>query len=92
MTTQRCPDPRTRPVLTVYGAQYEQDLRLQLFVLAALIGAVLSTALAADRKQDQFSAVRDRGFDTMDQCVATISAAAEAAFAPPTAETQRIPR
>jgi len=45
-----------------------------LFVLAALIGAVLSTALAASYcKQDQFSAVWDRGFDTMDQCVATIS-------------------
>lgn len=45
-----------------------------LFVLAALIGAVLSTALAASYcKQDQFSAVRDCGFDTMDQCVAAIS-------------------
>lgn len=45
-----------------------------LFVLAALIGAVLSTALAASYcRQDQFSAVRDCGFDTMDQCVATIS-------------------
>ena len=45
-----------------------------LIVFAGLIGAVLSTALAASYcKQDRFSAVRDCGFDTMDQCVATIS-------------------
>jgi formate-dependent phosphoribosylglycinamide formyltransferase (GAR transformylase) len=50
-----------------------------LLVIAGTMGALLTTALAASTsnyqycKQDRFSAARDCGFHTMEQCVAMIS-------------------